>query len=299
MIDRTTQLHLIKEEAMAKHRFRDQVVLITGASSGIGEATAKAFAREGAVVALAARREDALRRVAREIEAAGGRAMVAPVDVSSPESVRTMVADVVGELGRIDVSFNNAGASMVGPIDGETFLDDTREMLEVDYLGTVRVVREVLPIMKRQRSGRVMNMSSVVGRKAFARFGGYSAVMHAIAGFSDALRQELRGSGIEVSVIHPALTQTPLLAKVDRADMPPPFRSFTPIPVERVAAAVLDGVARKRARVVVPFQPRLLMLADALSPRFGDLVVRLLERKILARLIGTYRGSVYRHHPTA
>lgn len=215
---------------MARQRFRDQVVLITGASSGIGEATAKAFAREGAVVALAARREGALRRVAREIEAAGGRAMVAPLDVSSSESVRAMVADVVGEFGRIDVVFNNAGVSLVGPVDAETFLDDTREMLEIDYLGTVRVVREVLPIMKQQRSGRIMNMSSVVGRKAFARFAGYSSAMHAIAGFSDALRQELRGSGIAVSVIHPALTQTPLLANVDPPTCRRRFAASRPFP---------------------------------------------------------------------
>lgn len=82
------------------------------------------------------------------------------------------------------------------------------------------------------------------------------------------------------------------------ADMPPPFRSLTPIPVHWVAAAVLDGVARRRARVVVPFQPRLLMVGDAFSPRYGDRVVRLLESKIFGRLIGSYRGSVYRHQPT-
>ncbi|CPA38196.1 short chain dehydrogenase/reductase oxidoreductase [Mycobacterium tuberculosis] len=80
--------------------------------------------------------------------------------------------------------------------------------------------------------------------------------------------------------------------------MPPPFRSLTPIPVHWVAAAVLDGVARRRARVVVPFQPRLLMVGDAFSPRYGDRVVRLLESKIFGRLIGSYRGSVYRHQPT-
>lgn len=90
----------------------------------------------------------------------------------------------------------------------------------------------------------------------------------------------------------------PLLANVDPADMPPPFRSLTPIPVHWVAAAVLDGVARRRARVVVPFQPRLLMVGDAFSPRYGDRVVRLLESKIFGRLIGSYRGSVYRHQPT-
>ena len=282
---------------MSKERFEDQVVLVTGASSGIGEATAKAFAGEGAAVVLAARREASLRRVADEIQAAGGRALVAPVDVTSPEQVRAMVADVVSACGRIDILFNNAGTSKVGPVEGEAFVDDARQMFEVDYLGGVHVLKEVLPVMRRQGSGHVMNMSSVVGRKAFARFAGYSSVMYAITGLSDALRQELRGTGIGVSTLHPALTQTPLLYDADPSEMPPPFRGLSPIPAETVAAAVLRGVHRNQPRVVVPFQPRLLMLADALSPRLGDLMTRLLANRTVGRIIGTYRGSLYRHQP--
>ena len=121
---------------------------------------------------LAARREGALRDVADEIERAGGKAFVAPVDVSSADQVRRMVADVVAEYGRIDILFNNAGTSMVGRIDGDDFIDNTRKMFEIDYLGTVHVLKEVLPVMRRQRSGHIMNMSSVVGRKAFPSFGG-------------------------------------------------------------------------------------------------------------------------------
>jgi len=280
---------------MSKQRFQDKVVVITGASSGIGKATAIAFASEGAVAVLAARREEALLVVQKEIEGAGGKAFVAPVDVSSPEQVRRMVADVVAEYGRIDILFNNAGTSMVGRVDGEDFVDNTRKMFEVDYLGTVQVLKEVLPVMKRQRSGHIMNMSSVVGRKAFPGFSGYSSVMYALSGLTDALRQELRGTGINVSIIHPALTQTPLLSAVDRADMPPPFRNLTPIPVEDVAAAVLDGVRKNQLRIVVSLPAKMLLLADAVSPKLGDLIVRLLESKLFGRLIGSYKGSVYQH----
>ncbi len=282
---------------MAKQRFKGKVVLVTGASSGIGAATAKAFAREGATVVLAARRRDELQRRAAGIEHAGGRSRVAVVDVRSTDQVRAMVAEVVNEHGRIDVVFNNAGASMVGPIAGDDYIANVREMFEIDYLGQVRVVRAALPIMKQQRSGHIMNMSSVVGHKAFAHFVGYSSVMHAVAGFTGGLRAELEGTGIHVSTIHPALTQTPLLARVDRDDMPPFFRTLSPIPAEEVAAAVLDGIARNRSRVVVPFQPTFLMLAEALSPRLGDLAMRALQVKTIARLLGTYRGSVYQHQP--
>lgn len=280
---------------MNKTRFQNQIVLITGASSGIGKATALAFAKEGATTVLASRSREGLQRVADEIRQLNGRPFVVPVDVSSQEQVRQMVAAVVEKYGRIDILFNNAGASMVGRIDEDDFIDKTRKMLEVGFMGTIYVTREVLPVMKRQGSGRILNMSSVVGRKAFPHFGGYSSAMHALAGFTDALRQELKGTGVNVSVIHPALTQTALLSQVRAEDMPPPFRYLTPISAEKVANAALDGIHKNKPRIIVPFQPNLLLFADAISPKLGDQVVRLLQNRIFGRLIGTYKGTVYRH----
>ncbi|MGI9534316.1 MAG: SDR family NAD(P)-dependent oxidoreductase, partial [Thermodesulfobacteriota bacterium] len=141
----------------------------------------------------------------------------------------------------------------------------------------------------------ILNMSSVVGRKAFPHFGAYSSIMHAITGFTASLRQELRGSGVNVSIIHPALTQTPLLEHVKQEDMPPPFRRFTPIPVERVGKAVLDGIHNNMPRIIVPFLPKLMLLADAISPTIGDLIVRLLPNKVFAFLFRSYNGKIYQH----
>ena len=276
-----------------KGRFEDKVVVVTGASSGIGRSTAIEFAREGAKTVLVSRSADKLERVADEIWSFNPDISVVATDVSDTEQVQQMVKTVLSEFGRIDVLFNNAGSSFVGRVEDSNFLENTREMMEVDYFGTIIVTKEILPIMKEQGEGHIMNMSSVVGRKAFPHFGGYSSAMHAISAFTDSLRQELFGSGIKVSIIHPALTRTPLLDHVRPEDMPPPFRRMTPITVDSVAKAVLNGVYYNQARIVLPFQPKVLILADAISPYLGDLIVRLLANKIFARLLGTYKGKVY------
>lgn len=279
-----------------KARFINKVVIITGASSGIGRATALAFARERAITILASRSLENLQKVADEIRAFKTDVLVIPTDVSLQNSVHNMVEKVMARYGRVDILFNNAGSAFVGPINHEKFVEDTKKMIEVDFFGTVYCTKEVLPIMKKQGAGYIINMSSVVGRKAFPHFGGYSASMHAISGFTDALRQELHGSGIDVSIIHPALTQTPLLEHVNPEEMPPPFKRFTPISAESVAEAVLKGINKKQYRVIVPFQPKMLLLADAISPRLGDLIVRLMPNRVFASLIGIYSGKVYEHN---
>jgi len=280
---------------MSQNRFQNQVVIVTGASSGIGRAAALSFAREGATTVLLSRSREKLEKVAEEIREFSEDVFVAPADVASKAEVDAAIANVLATFGRIDVLFNNAGKSDVGPTDAPWFIEGVREMFEVDFLGTVHVTQAVVPAMRRRRVGRILNMSSVVGSKAFARFGGYSSIMHAIVGYTDALRQELKGTGIEVSVIQPALTQTPLLASVRPEDMPPPFRRLTPIPVGQVADAALDGIHRNAPRIVVPWQPRLLMLAQAISPRLGNLTLRLLQTRLFGWAFRTFRGTTYRH----
>lgn len=233
--------------------------------------------------------------MAAEIRRGNPEVRVIPTDVSARDQVERMVERVRAEFGRIDVLVNNAGAAAVGPVEGAGFVDDNRKLMEVDFYGGIYCTRAVLPIMQRQGHGHIVNLSSVVGRKAFPRFGAYSAAMHAIAGYSDSLRQELRGSGIGVSVIHPALTQTGLLAGIDPADLPPPFRKMTPISAEEVAEGILRAVRRNLPRVILPWQPKMMLLADALSPGTGDRVVRLLSTSVFSRLIGMNRGRTYQY----
>lgn len=278
-----------------KQRFKNKVVIVTGASSGIGKDSAIRFAEEGAKVALISRTKKKLDAVAEEIREFNPNVIVVPADVSSKEQVKYAVRTVVDKFGTVDVLFNNAGNSEVGLVEDEDFEDKIRHLFEVDLMGSVYFTREVIPIMKKQGSGHIMNMSSVVGRKAFPHFGAYSSIMHAITGFNASLRQELNDTGIDVSIIHPALTQTPLLEHVKPEDMPPPFRRFTPIPVERVGKAVVEGVYRNRSRIIVPFQPKLMILADAISPKIGDLIVRLLPNKVFAFFLRSYKGKVYQH----
>ncbi len=279
-----------------KNRFINQIVIITGASSGIGRATALAFAREGAILVLASRSREKLQRVADEINHynAQVKVRVIPTDVASKVQVEAMVQAVITEFGRVDVLVNNAGSGVVGPVENSQFVDDARQVLEVDYFGKVFCMRAVLPVMRTQDHGAIVNLSSVVGRKAFANFAAYSAAMHAVTAFSDALRQELRGTAIGVTTVHPALTESAFFDVFNTADIPAPFRKMSSVSAETVAQKILNAVDKKQARVIVPWQPRLLLLSDTLSARLGDFMVQLLGNSFFMRLIGMYDGRGYR-----
>ncbi|MER6489654.1 SDR family NAD(P)-dependent oxidoreductase [Streptomyces griseorubiginosus] len=273
--------------------FVNRVVLITGASRGIGRAVALAFAREGALLVLAARSAERLARVEGEVRALGSEALSVPTDVTSPDEVTALVEAAVSRFGRIDVLVNNAGIGKVGCVESETFEDDVRQTMRASLFGMINVTRRVLPVLRRQGSGAIVNMSSVMGRKAFARFGSYAIVMHGVSAFSDSLRQEVAGDGIRVSVIYPALTATDLLREAKEAEMPPPFRYMTPLPTDEVARAVVAAVGQGKRRVVLPRTANMLLLGEAWSPRIGDLIATALTKQRIARLLRMSSGKTY------
>ncbi|HYO00740.1 MAG TPA: SDR family oxidoreductase [Mycobacterium sp.] len=273
--------------------FENAVVLVTGASRGIGRDVALAFARQGASVILAARSVERLDRVAQEIRDLGQEALAVPTDMTSPAAVTMLVEAAMNRFGRIDVLVNNAGIAKVGTIESVTFEEDLRDTLQASLFGMIHVTQRVLPILRQQGSGTVVNMSSVMGRKAFARFGSYAIVMHSVSAFSDALRQEVAGTDIRVSVIHPALTATDLLRTVDETQMPAPFRHMTPLQSEDVARSVVAAVRRGKRRVVLPRTANMLLLGEALSPRIGDLIASALTMRPVARLLRMSRGITY------
>jgi short-subunit dehydrogenase len=183
------------------------VVIVTGASSGIGRETALEFARRGARVVLAARREDRLREVAERVERMGGEALVVRCDVARADDIERLVRETLDRFGRVDVLVNNAGFGFSGTIE-ETTADDMRELWDVNYMSAFLATKAVLPVMRRQRRGHIVNVSSVVGKLAFPFHGAYSATKFALIAMTEALRGELEGSGVTATVVLPASTRT-------------------------------------------------------------------------------------------
>src|SRR5918993_909993 len=187
----------------------EQVIVITGASSGIGLVTAKAAAERGARVVLAARNERALRRAVEEIEADGGDAVYVVADVAEADDVEKIAKVAVREYGRVDTWVNNASTSIYGRV-WEVPLEDKRRLFDVNFWGVVHGCRVALPHLK-QRGGTIVNVGSVVSDRAVPLLGIYSASKHAVKGYTDALRMELEedGAPIYVSLVKPASINTP------------------------------------------------------------------------------------------
>jgi NADP-dependent 3-hydroxy acid dehydrogenase YdfG len=186
-----------------------KVAAITGASAGIGEATALALAAEGAAVALGARREERLRDLAQRIESDGGRALAIEVDVADEASAQAFIERTNSELGSLDVLVNNAGVMLLGPIEGAD-LEQWRRMVDVNVLGLLYCTHAALPLMREQGGGTIVNLSSVAGRFANAGSGVYNLTKFGVGAFSEALRQEAVDAKIRVVVVEPGFVATEL-----------------------------------------------------------------------------------------
>ena len=228
-------------------RLEGKVALVTGASSGIGEATALALGAEGARVAAAARRSDRLAALVRRIEARGGQAMALMVDVSDEAQVREMMRSARDTWGRVDILVNDAGVAQLGPIDGAN-TEDWRWMVNINLLGLMYATHAVLPLMKAQGSGHIVNVSSLAGRIAQEGTGVYSATKWGVGAFSEALRQEVAKNHIRVTVIEPGVVATEMLEHLTVPTATEQalawMQQVTPLASEDIAAAIVYAVTQ-------------------------------------------------------
>ncbi|MEU8377686.1 SDR family oxidoreductase [Streptosporangium sp. NPDC048865] len=283
-------------------RVKDRVVVVTGASSGIGRATALAFAAEGASVALAARREGALKEVAAECERAGGRALVVPTDVTDEQAVRELARMTAERFGRVDVWVNCAAVTVFGPFS-EVPLDDIRRVLDVNVMGYVHGARAALPYLRAQGRGVLVNVSSVVGVVAQPYTHAYGMSKFAVRALGAGLRQELAlegARGIKVCTVMPATVDTPLFDHAANytgrrpVAMPP---VYTP---QRIARAIVKVVRSPRREIVVSPAGRALVRQSRMFPgRTERMMATQVDRTHLSRKKGAppSSGNLYEPAP--
>ena len=235
---------------------KGKVVIVTGASSGIGEATAREFAKEGAKVVLAARRVDRLESLAKEIVAMGGgaEALVVQADLSKLEDIQALISKTLEKYGRIDVLVNNAGFGRLDWLENLDPVKDIQSQFDVNVLGVIQTTRQALPIMIKQRSGHVINMCSMAGLVATPTYTIYAACKHAVHGFSEALRREVKPWGIDVSMIYPGGVTTEFGA---HAGIKRKTNATTPrfmlLTAEQVGQTVVKLVRSPRAMLIIPW----------------------------------------------
>lgn len=225
---------------------KGKAVLITGASSGIGRAAAVEMGRQGARVALVARREDLLAEVARDVRAAGGETLVLPADVTDRDAAAAAVAETAREWGAVDVVVANAGVGVTRPAH-KLRIDDIERMMRVNYLGAVYVILAALPAMVERKSGQVVGVSSLAAFRGLPGSAGYSATKAALTAFLESVRIDVRPHGVIVTTVHPGFVRTPMTAPNKH---PMPFL----MDVDKAAKVMVAGIRAGRSEVNFPWQ---------------------------------------------
>jgi len=203
---------------MSQNGIAEKVIVITGASSGLGAAAARHLAAQGARVALGARRKERIEALAAEITRAGGQALAAPTDVTRRADVQRLVDTAVQRFGRIDVILNNAGVMPHSPLE-RLKVEDWERMIDVNIKGVLYGIAAALPHMQRQKSGHVINVSSVAGHLVRPGSAVYSATKHAVRVISEGLRQEVKPWNIRATIISPGAVDTELPGSITEPDV--------------------------------------------------------------------------------
>ncbi|MBI5770772.1 MAG: SDR family oxidoreductase [Verrucomicrobia bacterium] len=266
-------------------KFSGQTIWVTGASSGIGEAAAHAFAHEGARLVLSSRRPDELERVRRALPRPDDH-FVSPLDLACADTFPALVADVLARCGRIDVLLNNGGVSQRS-LAVDAALDIERALMEVNYFGPVALTKAVLPAMRARRTGRIVVVSSVMGYVGTPGRSTYAAAKHALHGYFDSLRAELWRENIGVTIVCPGYVQTavsdnalgPRGEKHGRTDR----THVEGITAEKCAAAIVRAVARGREEVYVGGREVAGIYLQRFVPRLFSRMVRRMTFSVRAQ----------------
>ncbi|MBI3568732.1 MAG: SDR family oxidoreductase [Gemmatimonadetes bacterium] len=253
--------------------FRGQVVIVTGASGGIGEQLALQLAAQGARLALAARRAEELERVARSCVAAGGEALVVATDVGDAASCRALVERTFDKYGRLDMLVNNAGLGMWAKVTEVADLSIFERVMRVNYLGAVYCTVAALPHLTASR-GRILCISSLAGRTGVPLRSGYAASKHAMAGFFDSLRIELRGSGVSVTLVDPGFVGTGAQGRNLGASGAPlghvPIDLQAAMAPDVCARAAIAAAAARRRELVMTLRGKIGLWLKLVAPAFID-----------------------------
>ena len=225
---------------------KDRIVVVTGASSGLGEATARLLSEQGATVVLGARRADRLQSLAKDLEVRGGKALAVTTDVIQREQVKALVDSAVQSYGRIDVMINNAGLMPQAPLE-RLKVDEWDRMIDVNIKGVLYGIAAALPHMQRQKAGHFINVSSVAGHRVGPGFAVYAATKYAVRALSEGLRQEVKPYNIRTTVISPGAVATELpkgITDADAAERVRTFYSQVAVPADSFARAVAFAMSQ-------------------------------------------------------
>ncbi len=248
-----------------------KVAIVTGASSGIGESTARELAKAGALTVLAARRADRLQRLEQEIKAMGGRALAVPTDLTKTEQITNLVQTTLTTFGRIDILANIAGAAIYDWFE-ELSPAEIRNPFEVNVIGMAELIRQTIPAMKVQRSGLILNMSSYVSRISVPPMQVYASTKYAVEGLTDGLRRSLLPWGITVMRVHPSsVTGTEFTKHMKRGGTV----KYMPVPIgrisrERLARRIVDLIERPQRALFISRLYEVPVLINKLFPGVID-----------------------------
>jgi len=261
-------------------KFENKIVVITGASSGIGEACAIQFAKKGANLVLVARRKEKLLEVEKKLSQYNVKTMVISCDISDKSKVKQMCEQVLDEFNQIDILINNAGFAIYGTIS-ELSIEEIESQMNTNYFGMIYCTKNFLPKMLEQNSGHVVNVASVAASFGLPGISSYCASKFAMLGFSEGLQHELKGTNVKVTVVSPIMVKTNFFDHPSFSSMPK--YSPTALNSKTVAKAVLKAANSSRLEIIVPSMVRVAVWAKHTFPFFINPIIGSSFRKQLEK----------------